>query len=319
MQQMDALRILTENGATVRVIQGEYSAEFSFEWRRMQDYQQFEPLVTCLKDFAAPRLSIHSSARIPPDQFREIMKSIRLKTLLLVDCKQTPEFLVHLKNQTELEYLSLQSDFLSEEVIRSMAELPNLKSLYLSDGVLRYQCINEDIVSELPKLKSLKSLAVGDVRFDGQSCQAICRMTSLESLSLVGCSWPTGGFTKIEQLKDLKTMVFNSCRIDPGTANGIGNLTNISQLHFFTTDLNDESFSALTGCLTSDANKSSTLELTLSGTRITEASLDRLAKLDREYDWARIVVPDDLDVSTLRAAKPKWLITQTPRDAYPER
>lgn len=310
MGELEIATELEQLGAQFHAFDGKARVTFDRYWGK-----KFDQLVGYLKSLPVNSVTIYGDAEISSDQVVAIAESDQISSLKLFNLKEDETILATLPKLNHLSSLSIQSDGISPEFIQSLTSLDRLERLSLFDGVSRSRCLMPTTINEIAKLEKLEILSLFGASLNEQSCDAICSLSRLTALSLVDCELPNDAFANSDQLTELNTLLLNLCSVDFETATNLGKLPHIQELHLFETDIDDEKFAEIFSCLRPSSGKD-ILSLNLSGSKITARTIDLLIEKELGFSMAHVVLPDDLDDSSLKQRKPDWRIEKAKRSIY---
>lgn len=307
------VRRLESCGAKFHSVAGELGVELPYGFPTKDDGTEFHQLVEFVDRLPLTRLTIYGGSGVPKEQFAELLNRVELESLCLINFVGDEECLAMIAEHTSIESLSIQSEHLTLEILRSYTNLNKLRSLVLTNS--QQGGLDPELLVAVSELDSLTSLCLIQFSLEQPVCSAVCELESLKNLSLVGCSWEGECWSNLSDLKNVHSLVFNDCKIDRVTSRLIGRMSNVDSLHFYSTDIDDEKIKDIVPCLGSEPTDRSNLTMDLSGTLITESTLRTLAELELPFNSAQVTVPDDLKDALEKFQQRNWFWKTSPRNA----
>lgn len=234
-------------------------------------------------------------SEVSPDCIRSIGELEKLESLILEgDGSTIPlDWIVRLKT---LDYLHLTHMSVAEDDWQKVTEAElSISDLWFEQfdlGEMEGEaCASLTSLSELviidceasqkfwealSKNQSIKYLHLGDLVIDELSMQALCRLSSLAFFKIwQNVDLDADQVRQLAELKDLREIEFEECRLpDDESWMVLSSLPNLQYITLAETNVGDSTALALAEC-------SELIEVTLYGTELTDAGLERLQKLPK--------------------------------------
>ncbi|CAL5360692.1 unnamed protein product [Camellia sinensis] len=167
--------------------------------------------------------------RLEPHNFIMMLKNLtQLQELVLPDVNMSSVVPMSLTNMSSLTYLDLSSTWLHGKLPDNIFHLPNLQTLWLAG--------NHDLTGNLPKVNwssssSLQQLYLGFSSFSGELPDSIGYLKSLNLLDLANCKFSGSIPGSIGYLKSLNSLDLSDCKFSGSIPDSLGNLTQITTIH----------------------------------------------------------------------------------------
>ena len=155
------------------------------------------------------------SVRINPGTSLKALEQLvflpRLKTLGLPTTDATDADLVHLSHLTALEELTLSGNReLTDEGLKKLGDLINLKELYLTDIP-----IDGSVISSWSRLTSLEELNLSYTKLDEKNLVHLSEMKNLKLLDVTYTDFSDAGLEFVRGLKQLSVLFVMATRVTP--------------------------------------------------------------------------------------------------------
>lgn len=156
-----------------------------------------------------------SSVRINPGTSLKALEQLvflpRLKTLGLPMTDATDADLVHLRPLNSLEELTLSGNReLTDEGLKSLGDLVNLKELYLTDIP-----IDGSVISSWNRLTQLEELNLSYTKLDEKHLVHLSGMKNLKLLDVTYTDFSDAGLEFVRGLKQLSVLFVMATRVTP--------------------------------------------------------------------------------------------------------
>jgi hypothetical protein len=226
------------------------------------------------KGFVAA-LTISDGAKLSDEDFRQIGRLVHLQSLDLNN-GLTDERLAQLADLAELEYLQTNVAQVSDDGLKPLARLKNLRNLKFFHPGKAFSGVGLAHLAGLPHLERLT--VAGSLAFNDDGMAAVARLTRLQEFRLWHAGPTQEGVKKLKELKNLKSLYLGqrltykppACPTDDTVAI----LAEIKSLESLQLDETRLTFAALQRLKQLPALK----KLTLGGVDIPKADVERLKK-----------------------------------------
>ena len=171
--------------------------------------------------------TVPDASKLTDDEFRQITRLSHL-TMLSLTNGFNDQRLAQLAALADLEYLQTNLAQVTDEGIKPLAKLKNLKTLkFFHPG----KSFSGTGLFHLAKLRNLQSLTIaGSLAFNDDGLAAVARLTALKEFRTWHASGTDEGVKKLKGLTNLTTLDFDSANITQVGAEHLRRLTNLTRL-----------------------------------------------------------------------------------------
>jgi len=148
-------------------------------------------------------LTVQDGSKLTDDDFREFTRLTHLKLLSLSNCLND-ERLVQLTALTGLEYLQTNLAQVTDDGIRPLAQLKNLKNLKFFHPGRSFSGAGLVHLAAMPNLESLT--VAGSLAFNDDGMAGVAKLTGLKEFRTWHAGPTNEGVKKLKELKNLKRL-----------------------------------------------------------------------------------------------------------------
>ena len=156
-----------------------------------------------MSDGAVTAVTVKDGSKLTDDDFRQITRLGRLKTLDLSNCLND-ERLTQLTTLEALEYLQTNLAQVTDDGVKPLARLKNLKTLKFFHPGKSFSGAGLAHLAELPNLRSVT--VAGSLAFNDDGMAAVAHLTGLTEFRSWHAGWTEEGVKKLRALKNLKSL-----------------------------------------------------------------------------------------------------------------
>lgn len=148
-------------------------------------------------------VTVPDGAKLTDADFKQLTQLVHLKTLDLNNCLNNDR-LAQLTNLAELEYLQTNLAQITDEGLKPLAQLKNLRNVKFFHPGKSFSGAGLAQLADLPHLERLT--VAGSFEFNDEGMAAVARLTNLQEFR----TWHVGvtqeGVKKLKELKNLKSL-----------------------------------------------------------------------------------------------------------------
>jgi hypothetical protein len=148
-------------------------------------------------------ITIQDGSKLTDEDFRQITRLPHLKTLFLSNCLND-ERLGQLTALAELEYLQTNLAQITDDGLKPLARLKNLKNLKFFHPGKSFTGAGLAHLAEMPNLEKLT--VAGSLAFNDDGMAAVAKLTGLKEFRTWHAGPTNEGVKKLKELKNLKSL-----------------------------------------------------------------------------------------------------------------